>query len=72
MYELTGAGISYRDFGTELFEGAKFLVYNDPSTEDIFVVSTKQIIYDLMNSEKFPDNPYGSVGISTTVARTKS
>lgn len=72
MYELTGAGIVYKDFGTDFFGGAKFLVYNDPSSTDIYVTSTKKIISDLLQSQKFPDNPYGAVGISTASIRARS
>lgn len=71
MYELTGAGITYKDFGTDFFGGAKFLVYNDPSSSDIYVTSTRKIISDLLQTKDFPDNPYGSIGISTAAIRAK-
>lgn len=64
LYELTGVGIYYKDFGNNFFSGAKFLVYNDPSSLDITVVSTKQIILDILNSENFPNNPYGNISIA--------
>lgn len=65
VYELTGAGILYKDYGSDFVSGARFLVYNDPDSENITVVATSQIISELLNSEKFPKNPYGIIGVST-------
>ena len=67
IYELTGAGIIYKDFGSQFVGGAKFLVYNDPSSNDIFVISTKRVILDqILNMENSNiSNPYSSIGISS-------
>jgi hypothetical protein len=40
VYELTGAGILYKDYGSDFVSGARFLVYNDPDSENITVVAT--------------------------------
>lgn len=69
IYELTGAGIIYKDYGTAFKGGAKFLVYNDPKSMDIFCVATSQIVSQLIRSTDFPDNPYGSIGISKATIR---
>lgn len=73
MYELTGAGIVYKDFGNELFGGAKFLVYNDPTSLDITVVSTRKIISDLIfNTNYEMNNPYGRISISSSKLKSMS
>ena len=69
MYELTGAGILYRDFSGTVNNGAKFLVYNDPNSVEILCVSTAQIVMQLLETKDFPDNPYGSIGISKAQIR---
>lgn len=66
MYELTGAGILYKDYGSQLSGGAKFIVYNDPMSLDIVVVSTSQIIQDILQSTDAPKNPYGHISISSS------
>ncbi len=64
LYELTGVGIYYKTLGDSLSGGAKFMVYNDPSSDDITVVSTKQIIQDLLSDKvDTPSNPFGKIGI---------
>ena len=65
MYELTGAGILYHDYGSELSSGAKFMVYNDPMSTDIVVVPTSKIIQDILQSKEAPKNPYGHISISS-------
>lgn len=72
IYELTGAGILYKDYAnSEITKGgAKFLVYNDPTGPGIYCVATSDIISQIINQEDFPDNPYGSIGISMASART--
>lgn len=58
-YELTGAGL-YDEEGNPI-DAADFLIYNDPYTNDIFVRSTKQIIYDLISKEvAFKGDPFNS------------
>lgn len=70
MYELTGAGIIYKNFSGLTDQGAKFLIYNDPNSAEIICVSTAQIISQLLNTENFPDNPYGAIGIAKAAIRT--
>lgn len=69
VYELTGAGILYENFGTELSSGAKFMVYNDPMSPMIKVVATSKIIYDLLDEDNktlsFSGNPFQAISIST-------
>lgn len=65
MYELTGAGILYQNYGDSLTSGAKFMVYNDPMSMDIVVVPTSKIIQDILLSENVPQNPYGHISISS-------
>lgn len=72
IYELTGAGIIYKDYGTSFKGGAKFLIYNDPKSMEILCVATSQIVSQLIRSTDFPDNPYGSIGISKTAIRNMS
>lgn len=70
IYELTGAGIYYKDYGEQFLSGAKFLVYNDPSSLDITVVSTKKIISDMIfNNQQDNKNALGSIGISTALLK---
>ena len=69
LYELTGAGILYKDYNDSLAGGAKYFVYNDPTSEELIVVSTASIISQLLQSEDIPDNPYGSIGISKAFLR---
>lgn len=72
LYELTGAGILYRDYNDSLAGGAKYFVYNDPNSEELIVVSTASIISQLLQSKDVPDNPYGSIGISKAFLRQQS
>lgn len=65
MYELTGAGILYQNYGSELSSGAKFMVYNDPMSMDIVVVPTSKIIQDILQSKNTSKNPYGHISISS-------
>lgn len=70
VYELTGAGILYANYGNSLSQGAKFLVYNDPMSEVIKVVATSKIIYDLLNNkDTFNGNPFQAISISTAYLR---
>lgn len=69
VYELTGAGILYQNYGSELSAGAKFMVYNDPMTLDIVVVPTSKIIQDLLLSQQV-GNPYGHISISSAYLKT--
>lgn len=64
MYELTGAGTLYIN-QNGLEAGARFMVYNDPTSNVITVVATSKIIQDLLTSKEVPDNPFGSIGISS-------
>lgn len=65
VYELTGAGILYQNYGSELSAGAKFMVYNDPMSMDIVVVPTSKIVQDILLSNNVPGNPYGHISISS-------
>lgn len=65
LYELTGAGIIYKNYGEDFSSGAKFLVYNDPTSMDIYVVATSQIIQSILNQKTIPNNPYGNISISS-------
>lgn len=72
MYELTGAGILYQNYGSSLTSGAKFMVYNDPMSMDIVVVPTSKIISDILQSNEIPKNPYGSISISSAYLKAAS
>lgn len=69
MYELTGAGIYYKNFGDQLFSGAKYLIYNDPTSIGIWVVSTGQIINELIEKQLNLNNPYQSISISSSAIK---
>lgn len=71
VYELTGAGILYKDYGSNFASGAKYLVYNDPDSDLITVVATAEIIQDLLegNEANYPDDPYGLIGIGTSTLK---
>lgn len=71
VYELTGAGILYKEYGDSFASGAKYLVYNDPDSELITVVATSEIIEDLLtgNETNYPDDPYGLIGVSTSTLK---
>lgn len=63
VYELTGVGLY--DKNGDPIDAANFIIYNDPSGPDIFVRSTKKIIYDLIGTEKgFTGNPFKAVVLS--------
>lgn len=72
LYELTGAGIIYKNYGEDFSSGAKFLVYNDPTSIDIYVVATSQIIQNILNQSIAPDNPYGNISISSAAIKAMS
>lgn len=72
LYELTGAGILYKNYGGDFSQGAKFLVYNDPNSAEILCVATSQIIAQILNSDSYPDNPFGAIGLSKKMLRTIS
>lgn len=62
LYELTGAG-------TKILNGqykeSRFLIYNDPATDDIFVKSTAEILNEVFETP--PDwngDPFGGIYIS--------
>lgn len=66
-YELTGVGL-YDSDGNPL-DSANYIIYNDPFTSDIFVRSTKQILYDLImrGDTKFTGNPFkGGITLKKT------
>lgn len=72
LYELTGAGIIYKNYNKDFFSGAKFLVYNDPTSMDITVLSTSAIIRDILLDTQVPNNPYGNISISSAYIKASS
>lgn len=64
-YELTGVGLY--DKNGDPISSANFIIYNDPYSENIYVRSTKKIIYDLIANDKdFVGNPYQAVTLKKT------
>ena len=60
-YELTGRGSFYSDINFSLLNniGAKFLIYNDPASDFISVVSTNKLVKDILLNSEIKDNPFG-------------
>lgn len=59
IYELTGSGIIYNN-GQDYGE-VKFLIYNDPSTDGIYVKSTSGILQDILNDDSdFGGDPFNA------------
>lgn len=57
-YELTGAGSYYIDQAlSKLNGGAKYLIYNDPTSSNISVCSTKKIINGILQQDSYTGNP---------------
>ena len=48
----------------------KFLIYNDPSGDNIYVRSTSEIIYDMLNSDNYKGNPFSSIKIEKSYFKT--
>lgn len=53
FYEITGAGIIYSN--GESYGIAKYLIYNDPSTDNIYVISTRKWVLDQIINGEDPD-----------------
>ena len=59
IYELTGSGIVYNN-GQFLGE-VKYLIYNDPATDNIYVKSTSEILEDVLNGNpEFTGDPFNT------------
>lgn len=67
VYELTGIGLY--DSEGEPISGVDFLIYNDPYTENIFVRSTAQMIFDELNAKPKDVSALGGISISKTSFR---
>lgn len=69
MYELTGAGILYKNSGGVASKGAKFVVYNDPSSEEIIVKPTSKIIYDFLQNTLDSSGSHSRISIAKSYFR---
>lgn len=62
IYELTGAGTVV--FG-DTYNNVRFLVYNDPSTDNIYVQSAADILAEIFHPEfNWTGDPLGAITIS--------
>lgn len=61
VYELTGAGQTYEKTVKLAFPEARFLVYNDPTTGNIYVQSTASIVYNYLTSVLKSNDKYKDV-----------
>lgn len=67
-YELTGRGSVYLDSSLSgLNTGARFLIYNDPSSDFISVTSTGQLIKEILLDSNIKDNPFTN---AVTIAKS--
>ena len=67
LYELTGAGLftTVGDNKKEPLDKVDYLIYNDPTSDKIYVKSTKQMILELLkNKDKKVGNPWADIYIS--------
>lgn len=64
LYELTGAGIIYK--GGQNLGLARYLIYNDPSTDNIVVKSTAKILSELLQGMYESSNPFGSITLQSS------
>ena len=62
IYELTGVGL-YDSTG-EPISGTDFIIYNDPVTENVYVQSTAQLIYEELERQTISRSALGSMSIS--------
>ena len=63
MYELTGAGLV--DNKKNLLKAVDFFIYNDPSSDKIYVKSTKEMIANILDKREMRvSNPWKSVYVS--------
>ena len=56
VYELIGAGLVYE--GGKSLGNVKYLVYNEPDSDMIYVRSTAEIIQSFLQEGENPDNPF--------------
>ena len=68
LYELTGAGLVSKS--GKPVSPVKFLIYNDPSGDNIYVRSTSEIIYDMLNSDNYKGNPFSGIKIEKSYFKT--
>lgn len=66
IYELRGSGLLKNGISTPV----KYIIYNDPDSDDIFVRDTVSIIVEILQSEWHNDNLFKSITISAN--RVKS
>ena len=68
-YELTGRGSHYTDIAFSALDiiGARFLIYNDPSSDFISVTSTAELIKEVLLDGQSKENPFGD---SITIAKS--
>ena len=71
VYELTGLGQNYIDKELKQFGEAEFLIWNDPSSDNIYVKSTAQLILEMFN-EVFDGNWQKAIEISKKNISKKS
>ena len=69
MYELTGAGILYKDSGGIASKGAKFVVYNDPSSDEIIVKATSEVIRDFISNNIDSSGSHSRISIAKSYFR---
>lgn len=58
IYELTGSGIIYTDGG--YLGEVKYLIYNDPASDEIYVKSAAEILEDILSNYNFEGNPFNA------------
>lgn len=58
IYELTGSGIIYTDGG--YLGEVKYLIYNDPATDNIYVKSAAEILEEVLSKYDFEGNPFNA------------
>lgn len=66
-YELTGSGLSsiLDGAGQNFLDSADYLVYNDPTSDNIFVKSTKQMINEILTNKNLNiTNPWLGIYVS--------
>lgn len=70
MYEISGTGQFLEIDGQRVDMVARFLIYNDPTGQDIYVVSTGQLIYEAITQQQYNrNNLFGEVRLSKNLIR---
>ena len=72
IYELTGAGSVNRK--TNQMENANFLVYNDPTGTQIFVVSAGELLSEVLNNNNLfiSENPFAAITLKKSYFKNKT